>query len=375
MQKIEADFNRSADTHLIRFDIPGAPQIQLYLKDESTHPTGSLKHRLARSLFLYAICNGWVSENVPIIEASSGSTAISEAYFARLLGLPFIAVMPRTTSPTKIAQIEFYGGRCLLVDNPKEIYTASAQLAASLGGHFMDQFTYAERVTDWRGNNNIAESIFEQMAREPYPQPTWVVCGAGTGGTATTLGRYLRYSKLETQLCVVDPENSVFYEYYTSRDVNLMCPRGSNIEGIGRPRVEPSFIPDVVDRMIRIPDTASYAAIHFLECILGRKYGGSTGCNLYGAFQLIAEMKRAGKAGSVVTLICDTGERYLNSYYDQHWLHERGHDLKPYLAQLEHFYHHGEWNDDLVSKPMLAGNRPAMNGWGEQRLLRESRHA
>src|SRR5437763_13418034 len=108
IHKIERDFRRSADTHLIKLDLPASPGIQLYLKDESTHPTGSLKHRLARSLFLYAICNGWVSENTPIIEASSGSTAISEAYFARLLEVPFIAVMPRTTSPSKIAQIEFY---------------------------------------------------------------------------------------------------------------------------------------------------------------------------------------------------------------------------------------------------------------------------
>jgi cysteine synthase A len=107
--------------------------------------------------------------------------------------------------------------------------------------------------------------------------------------------------------------------------------------------------------MIRVPDTGSYAAMHFLERILGRKCGGSTGCNLYGAFQLIAEMQRAGSAGTVVTLICDLGERYLNSYYDQRWLHERGHNLAPYLAQLEHFYLHGEWNDDLVPNPTIAG--------------------
>jgi cysteine synthase len=241
------------------------------------------------------------------------------------------------------------------VDNPHEIYTVSAHLAETLGGHFMDQFTYAERVTDWRGNNNIAESIFAQMSREPHPEPTWVVCGAGTGGTAATIGRYLRYLKLDTQLCVVDPENSIFYDYYTRRDSTLTCSRGSNIEGIGRPRVEPSFIPDVVDRMIRVPDTGSYAAIHFLERILGRKCGGSTGCNLYGAFQVIAEMQRAGIEGTVVTLICDSGERYLNSYYDHRWLHERGHNLAPYLAQLEHFYLDGEWNDALVPNPTIAG--------------------
>lgn len=95
---IEADFQRSADTHLIPLALPGLPGVELYFKDESSHPTGSLKHRLARSLFLYALCNGWLKPGAPVIEASSGSTAISEAYFARLLGLPFIAVVPASRS-------------------------------------------------------------------------------------------------------------------------------------------------------------------------------------------------------------------------------------------------------------------------------------
>jgi cysteine synthase len=75
---IEADANRSADTHLLPFTLPAEWGVALYLKDESTHPTGSLKHRLARSLFLYALCNGWIVEGTPVIEASSGSTAVSE---------------------------------------------------------------------------------------------------------------------------------------------------------------------------------------------------------------------------------------------------------------------------------------------------------
>lgn len=101
IRKIDADYQRSADTHLIKLDIPSLDGIDIYLKDESTHPTGSLKHRLARSLFLYALCNGWITEGTPIIESSSGSTAVSEAYFARLLGLPFIAVVPRKTARKK----------------------------------------------------------------------------------------------------------------------------------------------------------------------------------------------------------------------------------------------------------------------------------
>ncbi len=105
INEINADHQRSADTHLIRLPLSAFPGIQLYLKDESTHPTGSLKHRLARSLFLYGLCNGWIKEDTPIIEASSGSTAISEAWFARLLGLPFIAAMPACTAKRKIEQI------------------------------------------------------------------------------------------------------------------------------------------------------------------------------------------------------------------------------------------------------------------------------
>lgn len=75
--RIEADVQRSADTHLIPLPLPqlAAHGIDLYLKDESTHPSGSLKHRLARSLFLYALCNGWVRADTTIVEASSGSAA------------------------------------------------------------------------------------------------------------------------------------------------------------------------------------------------------------------------------------------------------------------------------------------------------------
>jgi len=343
IQKIEADFNRSADTHLIKLDLPHLPQIDLYFKDESTHPTGSLKHRLARSLFLYGLCNGWIQENKPIIEASSGSTAISEAYFARLLGLPFIAVMPRGTSAQKIAQIEFYGGTCHLVAEPTQIYSESYRLAQESGGHFMDQFTFAERATDWRGNNNIAQSIYQQMSREQHPIPAWIVLSAGTGGTSATVGRYIRYHRSATQLCVVDPVNSVFYDYYLTGNRDLTTTQSADVEGIGRPRVEPSFIPAVIDTMIQVPTAASYAAMQFLAQQLGRKCGGSTGTNFYGTCQIMANMVKQGQAGSVVTLICDAGERYIDTYYNDTWLAEHGYDIRPYMVQLNHFCQTGAW--------------------------------
>ncbi|MCV2488808.1 PLP-dependent cysteine synthase family protein [Geodermatophilus sp. YIM 151500] len=340
---VEADARRSADTHLLVHPLPPQWGVDLYLKDESTHPTGSLKHRLARSLFLYGLCSGQITEGSTVVEASSGSTAVSEAYFARMLGLPFVAVMPRSTSPEKVALIEFHGGRCHFVDSAAEIYDAARRLAAECGGHYLDQFTYAERATDWRGNNNIAESVFEQLALERHPVPEWVVVGAGTGGTSATIGRYLRYRRLPTRLAVVDPEGSSFYPSWRDGDPTAATGRPSRIEGIGRPRVEPSFVPTIVDRMLCVPDAASLAAMRHLERITGRRAGGSTGTNLWGAYQLVAEMVAAGRSGSVVTLLCDGGERYARTYYSDDWVAGQGLDLSPPTATLEHFLATGEW--------------------------------
>lgn len=334
---VEADANRSADTHLHVFPLAREWGIDLYLKDESVHPTGSLKHRLARSLFLYALCNGWIHQGTTVIEASSGSTAVSEAYFAQMLGLPFVAVMPRTTSPEKIALIEFHGGRCHLVDQPSTIYDEARRLAAECDGHYLDQFTFAERATDWRGNNNIAESIYEQMALEPHPIPAWIVVGAGTGGTSATIGRFIRYRRHATQLCVADPENSAFYPSWTQGDVASVCGEPSRIEGIGRPRVEASFLPGVVDAMVSVPDAASVATARWTSEVLGRSVGGSTGTAMWAALGLVRQMRERGERGSVVTLLCDGGERYADTYYDDAWLASHGIDPTPYQAVLDAF--------------------------------------
>ncbi len=338
--RIEADFQRSADTHLIGMELPALPGIDLYLKDESIHPSGSLKHRLARSLFLYGLCNGWIRRDRPVIEASSGNTAVSEAYFARLLELPFIAVMPVGTSRRKIEQVEFQGGRCEMVPSG-EIYRRAADMARELDGHYMDQFTYAERVTDWRGNNNIARSIFEQMARERFPDPAWVVVSAGTGGTSSTIGRYIRYRRYPTGLCVADPENSVFFEHWSTGRDDLSRERSSRIEGIGRPRVEPSFMASVVDHMVKVPDAASFAALRFTEGILGRRVGASTGTNLVAAFELASAMAQHDRQGSIVTMLCDGGDRYLDTGYSDQWLAGEGLDVGPWLEELEAFYRRG----------------------------------
>jgi len=172
------------------------------------------------------------------------------------------------------------------------------------------------------------------MALERHPVPRWIVVGAGTGGTSATIGRYLRYRRHDTCLAVVDVENSAFFPGWRDGDDTVTTGCGSRIEGIGRPRVEPSFLPGVVDRMIAVPDAASIAAARALYPILGRRVGASTGTNLWGVLHLAREMRERGERGSIVTLLCDGGERYAHTYFDDGWLAAQGIDLAPHQAQL-----------------------------------------
>lgn len=358
---LEADFHRSADTHMVRLDLKHSPDTPIYFKDESTHPSGSLKHRLARSLFLYGLCNGWIKEGTPLVEASSGSTAVSEAYFARLLGLPFTAVVPNTTSKKKLRLIEMYGGKWHLAEPTHDICETSQQLAEEVNGHFMDQFTYAERATDWRGNNSIAQSLFRQLEREPEPIPATIVVSAGTGGTSATIGRFTRFFRLPSKLVVVDPENSVFFDFYNSRDNSLTVDTFSRIEGIGRPYVEPSFLPDVVDDMFKVPDEASLAAMLFLQKKLGRSVGGSTGTNLIGVLNALHYANQSDAIldrGPIVTMICDGGERYWETYYSPEWREEHGLYVDEIEARIERFFEHGDW-EPIGTRASHAELRPS----------------
>jgi cysteine synthase A len=220
----------------------------------------------------------------------------------------------------------------------------------------MDQFTYAERATDWRANNNIAESIYTQMVQETHPCPAWIVASAGTGGTLATIGRYVHYCRHDTRVCGVDAEHSVFFDHYVSGDAGLTLNRGSRIEGIGRPRVEVSFVPGVLDAMVKVPDVWSLAAMHSLSVRLGRRVGGSTGTNLIAALACAQSLKARAQTGSIVTLLCDDGQRYRTSYFDDDWLRDHGLECGAQSDALDDLMDGGEWPAELRRSWRLAGD-------------------
>jgi cysteine synthase len=111
----------------------------------------------------------------------------------------------------------------------------------------------------------------------------------------------------------------VFSAYHRTGDKTLTGV-GSSIEGIGRPRVEASFIRSVIDRMVDVDNVDSLAAMQALSNLLGRKVGPSTGTNFYAMLVLAQEMLARGETGSILSLLCDSGERYLPTYYDKDWV-------------------------------------------------------
>ena len=172
--------------------------------------------------------------------------------------------------------------------------------------------------------------------------PEWIVVGAGTGGTSATIGRYIRYRRHATRLGVVDPENSAFFPAYARRTPTSRrgCRRGSRASA-GRAWSRRSC-PGHRSHD-RVPDAASIATARHASVVLGRRVGGSTGTNLWGAFTVVAEMIAARRSGSVVTLLADGGDRYADTYFDDEWVAGEGLDPSDFASVLVEFERSGSW--------------------------------
>ena len=172
-----------------------------------------------------------------IVEASTGSTAVSEAYFARFLGLPFVAVMPTSTSPEKIALIEAEEGRVLVEDATT---VDEAQRLAAEQSDTSSTSSPSQSATDG-GATTTLRSRSSARSTERHPFREWIVVGPEPAGRARRSAA-TPASAATRRMCVVDPEGSIFYSAWTG-DPSAFTGRPSRIEGIGRQRVEASFLP------------------------------------------------------------------------------------------------------------------------------------
>ncbi|MEU8710252.1 pyridoxal-phosphate dependent enzyme [Streptomyces sp. NPDC048565] len=338
-----ADRADEPPTPLRAFPLAGMPDAALYLKDESRRPTGSLKHGPARDLLLDALRAREIGPGTSLFEATSGNMAVAQAHFARLLELPYTAVVPGKTGAAKRQRIEAQGGRCHPFDPPLAVYGKARSLAEESGGHCLDHLERVGGAVDWSGPASLGAQILGDLEKAGEPEPAWIVVGVGSGATSAAVGRYLRRRGVGTRLAVVDPENSAYFAGWAADFPGYTTGMPSRIEGIGRPRVEPAFDPSVVDLVIPVPDAASVAAMRHLHAITGLMAGPSSGSCLWGAFQVLDSMRREGTRGPVVMVVGDGGETYRDSYYDDAWTEAKGWQLHGPLSDMERFTTTGVW--------------------------------
>ncbi|MFD7613137.1 pyridoxal-phosphate dependent enzyme [Streptomyces sp. NPDC059828] len=286
---------------------------ELYVKDESAHPSGTLKHRLVRALLCEAILDGAVREDMTVVMGTGGPAAVAGAYCAHRVGVPFVALVPAKTPPSVRESVERHGGRWRIATVPADLQEEARGLAARLGGHFLDHFADSERAIARCPLPDLARELFGQLADTAASEPAWLVAGMGTGTTTATLGRYasaLGGDGSRPRVAGVDAEYSAYFPAWANGCADYTTGLPSAIPGLGRPRTEPAFRPELLDLVIPVGEEAAEDGLHWLrtEAAYGSEggLGLATGAVGWAVRHLLTRMKESGAPGSVVMV---AGER------------------------------------------------------------------
>ncbi len=271
----------------------------IYVKIESFNPSGSIKDRAALYMIEYGERKGLLKKDGTIIEPTSGNTGIGLAMIGAAKGYKVILVMPDTMSIERRKLIKAYGAEIILTKG-KEGMTGSVNLAEKLAkekGYFMpNQFSNI--------NNKIAhyETTAKEIIEDSKGDIHAFVAGVGTGGTVSGIGEKLKEYKEDIIITAVEPEKSQVLKNKASG------PHG--IQGIGANFIPEIYNGNIVDEVISISDEDAFKYARILGKKQGILSGISSGANLAAAIILA---KRLGKGKKVVTVLPDTGERYLST--------------------------------------------------------------
>ena len=293
---------------------------RLFIKLESANPGGSIKDRIARSMIAAAEADGSLQPGGTIVEATAGNTGLGLAQVGILKGYKLLLVVPDKMSREKIQHLRAMGvdvriTRSDVGKGHPEYYQDMAQrLAADIpGAIFINQF--ANPANPLAHETSTGPEIFEQMGGDLDA----MVVGVGSGGTLTGLGRYFARVSPKTQMVLADPVGSILAPLVNTGET--IEPGSWVVEGIGE-----DFIPDncdlaLVSKAYSIPDSESIGAARALLLKAGVLGGSSSGTLLAGALRYCREQTQAKR---VVTLVCDTGSKYLSKVYNDSWLAEQG---------------------------------------------------
>jgi cystathionine beta-synthase len=286
-------------------------QAQIMVKVESANPGGSVKDRVAMAMIAEAEHQGWLRSGGTIIEATAGNTGVGLAMVAAVKGYRCIFVLPDKMSAEKVSLLKAYGAEVVIT--PTNVPPDAPESYNGVADRLTREITGA-----WRPNQfaNMANpeihyrSTGPEIWRQTEGRVTAFVAGAGTGGTLSGVGRFLKEQNPDIRIVGADPEGSI---------LSGGTPKSWKVEGIGEDFVPKTFNSQLVDEWLRVSDAESFHAARTLARTEGILVGGSSGTAVAAALRFA---QRLGPEHLVVALCADTGRNYLSKFFDDGWLAE-----------------------------------------------------
>src|ERR1700731_73191 len=335
------------DTPLVEITLMDTGPCQLFVKLESQNPTGSIKDRVALAMIEAAEHEGKLQPGGTVIEATAGNTGLGLALVAGAKGYRVLLVIPDKMSQEKIFHVKALGAEVVIVrsdvtrGHPEYYQDVAARLAEEIPGAFyVNQF--GNPANPLAHERSTGPEIWEQMRHDVDA----IVCGVGSGGTLTGLGRFFNRVKPRRgiEMVLADPTGSVLYEYVKT---GKLVESGSwAVEGIGE-----DFIPEIADMSLvteafEIDDEESFAIARDLLRKEGIFGGSSTGTLVAGALRYCRQQTQPKR---VVSFVADTGNKYLSKMYNDFWMAEQGFIHRPPHGDLSDLISHRYEAGEVIS--------------------------
>ena len=297
---------------------------EIYGKAEFLNPGQSVKDRAALWIIRDAEASGALRPGGVVIEGTAGNTGVGLAMVCSALGYRCKIVMPRTQSQEKKDAVKLLGAELIEVDavpyaNPGNYVHVSERLAAELNRTEPNGTIWANQFDNTANRQAHIDGTAEEIWAQTQGKVDGFVCSVGSGGTLGGISMNLKSKNPDIKVGIADPHGSKMFAYYDHGELET---EGDSItEGIGQGRITANLQDVIVDRAYRISDTEALQIIFELNQLEGICLGGSSGINIAGAIHMAREM---GPGHTIVTILCDYGQRYQSKVYNPEFLTERG---------------------------------------------------
>ena len=346
-------------TPLIRLQRVGAGlRTPIYGKAEYANPGGSVKDRIGLKIIEDAERRGELKPGGTIVEGTSGNTGVGLAVAAALKGYRCIFTMPDKMSQEKVRLLKAYGAEVVITptavppDHPENYINKAKQIVKDTPGAILaNQFF----------NQVNPEAHYETTGPEIWAQTegrvTHYVAGAGTGGTVSGAGKYLKEKNPKVRVIGGDPQGSLYTGFSRTQTLGEGYPY--KVEGIGGDKIPSTIWFDVVDEFRQVSDRDAFSMARRMAREEGILVGGSAGLNVALAVEIAREVD--DPSACIVTILCDTGERYLSKLFNDEWMQENQLLEAPRVTVEELIARRSAGAPSLVSVAPTAAVRQALN--------------